>query len=389
VNLDTSVFRDFQLQTTKQQRTEYAAYLDAKYEITDKIGFTAGIRFSKDEKDFDRLVDGGGLCNQFTPNADKRFVKGVCRDVRSQNISRAGILPKQWDGRSEPLPRSNFGTDVLASDSWNETTWRAVFDYKSTDGQLWYLSYATGFLSGGFSETCATVSRCAYNPETNTNIELGFKADLVSDTLRLNAAAYLTKYEDLQRAVVANYTSADGSSQQETVTVNTGTSEIKGIDVEVTWVPTDNLRVGASINWLDHKYGKGSRLPDLRGTGLSVDLTRFDVPFSPELKYGLNFAYDVPLSSGSRVTLQGDLNYQDLAETDVFNGLNTQMEKRSLVGLSATWHAQENRWSATLYGANLTDETYRFAALPVAGLWNFTNYGPPRSFGVTLNFNFK
>lgn len=389
VNLDTSVFRDFQLQTTKQQRTEYAAYLDGKYEITDKLGFTAGIRFSKDEKDFDRLVDGGGLCNQFTPNSDKRIVNGVCRDVRSQNISRAGILPKQWDGRSEPLPRTSFGTDVLASDSWNETTWRAVLDYKPTEGQLWYLSYATGFLSGGFSETCATVSRCAYDPETNTNIELGFKADLFDNTLRLNAAAYLTKYEDLQRAVVANYTSADGSSQQETVTVNTGTSEIKGIDLEATWVPTDNLRIGASINWLDHKYGKGSVLPDLRGTGAPVDLTQFDVPFSPELKYGLNAAYDVPLSSGSRVTLQGDLNYQDVAETDVFNGLNTQMEKRTLVGLSATWHAQDDRWSATLYGANLTDETYRVAALPVAGLWNFTNYGPPRSFGVTLNFNFE
>lgn len=389
VNLDTSVFRDFQLQTTKQQRTEYAAYLDGKYEITDKLGFTAGIRFSKDEKDFDRLVDGGGLCNQFTPNSDKRIVNGVCRDVRSQNISRAGILPKQWDGRSEPLPRTSFGTDVLASDSWNETTWRAVLDYKPTEGQLWYLSYATGFLSGGFSETCATVSRCAYDPETNTNIELGFKADLFDNTLRLNAAAYLTKYEDLQRAVVANYTSADGSSQQETVTVNTGTSEIKGIDLEATWVPSDNLRIGASINWLDHKYGKGSVLPDLRGTGAPVDLTQFDVPFSPELKYGLNAAYDVPLSSGSRVTLQGDLNYQDVAETDVFNGLNTQMEKRTLVGLSATWHAQDDRWSATLYGANLTDETYRVAALPVAGLWNFTNYGPPRSFGVTLNFNFE
>jgi iron complex outermembrane receptor protein len=389
VNLDTSVFKDFQLQTTKQQRTEYAAYLDGKYEITDTLGFTAGIRFSKDEKDFDRLVDGGGLCNQYTPASDKRIVNGVCRDVRSQNISRAGILPKQWDGRSEPLPRSNFGTDVLASDSWNETTWRAVLDYKPIEGQLWYLSYATGFLSGGFSETCATVSRCAYDPETNTNIEIGYKADLFDNTLRLNAAAYLTKYEDLQRAVVANYTSADGSSQQETVTVNTGSSEIKGIDVEATWVPTDSLRIGASINWLDHKYGKGSVLPDLRGTGAPVDLTQFDVPFSPELKYGLNVAYDMPLSSGSRVTLQGDVNYQDVAETDVFNGLNTQMEDRTLVGLSATWHAKDDRWSATLYGANLTDETYRVAALPVAGLWNFTNYGPPRSFGVTLNFNFE
>ena len=389
VNLDTSVFKDFQLQTTKQQRTEYAAYLDGKYEITDKLGFTAGIRFSKDEKDFDRLVDGGGLCNQYTPASDRRIVNGVCRDVRSQNISRAGILPKQWDGRSEPLPRSNFGTDVLASDSWNETTWRAVLDYKPIEGQLWYLSYATGFLSGGFSETCATVSRCAYDPETNTNIEIGYKADLFDNTLRLNAAAYLTKYEDLQRAVVANYTSADGSSQQETVTVNTGSSEIKGIDLEATWVPSDNLRIGASINWLDHKYGKGSVLPDLRGTGAPVDLTQFDVPFSPELKYGLNVAYDMPLSSGSRVTLQGDVNYQDVAETDVFNGLNTQMEDRTLVGLSATWHAKDDRWSATLYGANLTDETYRVAALPVAGLWNFTNYGPPRSFGVTLNFSFE
>jgi iron complex outermembrane receptor protein len=388
VNLDTSVFKDFQLQTTGQERTEYAAYLDGKYQLTDKLGFTAGIRFSKDEKDFDRLVDGGGLCNQFTPDSDKRTVNGVCRDVRSQNISRAGILPKQWDGRSEPLPRASFGTDVLASDSWNETTWRAVFDYKPTDGQLWYLSYATGFLSGGFSETCATVSRCAYNPETNTNIELGFKADLLDRTLRLNAAAYLTKYENLQRAVVANYTSADGSGQQETVTVNTGTSEIKGIDLEATWVPTDSLRIGASINWLDHKYGKGSVLPDLRGGGAPVDLTQFDVPFSPELKYGLNVAYDMPLSSGNRVTLQGDVNYQDVSETDVFNGANTQMDDRTLVGLSATWHARDDRWSATLYGANLTDETYRVAALPVAGLWNFTNYGPPRSFGVTLNFKF-
>jgi iron complex outermembrane receptor protein len=389
VSLDTSVFEDYQLQTTKQSRKEYAAYWDGKYEINDQWGFTAGIRFSKDEKDFDRLVDGGGLCNQFSRPQDTRIVNGVCRDVRSQNISRAGILPKQWDGRSEPLPRSNFGTDVLTNDSWSEVTWRAVVDYKPVEGTLLYLSYATGFLSGGFSETCATVSRCAYDPETNKNLELGYKADLFGNRLRLNVAAYYTKYENLQRAVVAAYTSADGSSQQETVTVNTGSSKAKGVDVEATWVPTDNLRIGASINWLDHKYGGGSVLPDLRGTNQPIDLTQFDVPFSPKTKAGLTVAYDVPLSSGSRVTLQGDVNHQSEAETDVFNGLNTQMEKRTLLGASATYHSKDDRWSATLYGANLTDETYRVAALPVAGLWNFTNYGPPRSYGVTLNVSFK
>jgi iron complex outermembrane receptor protein len=389
VNLDTSVFQDYQLQTTKQKREEFALYWDGNYDISDRLTLTAGVRYSKDDKDFDRLVDGGGLCNQFTPAQDKRIVNGVCRDVRSQNISRAGILPKQWDGRSEPLPRSSFGTDVLTSDSWSEVTWRTVLDYKLADGQMVYLSYATGFLSGGFSETCATVSRCAYDPETNNNLELGYKADLFDNTVRFNVAGYYTKYDNLQRAVVANYTAADGSSQQETVTVNTGNSTAKGIDIETTWVPTDNLRLGVSLNWLDHEYGSGSVLPDLRGTNQPVDLTQFDVPFSPTLKYGLTAAYDIAMSAGARITLQGDVNYQSEAETDVFNGANTQMEKRTLVGASATWHAPDDRWSAMLYGANLTDEVYRVAALPVAGLWNFTNYGPPRSYGVTLNFSFK
>ncbi|MFO0451693.1 MAG: TonB-dependent receptor, partial [Pseudomonadota bacterium] len=372
VNLDTSVFQDYQLQTTKQNRKEYAVYWDGNYDLTDKFTLTAGVRFSKDEKDFDRLVDGGGLCNSFTPAQDRRTVNGVCRDVRSQNISRAGILPKQWDGRSEPLPRSSFGTDVLTSDSWNEVTWRAVLDYKPVDGQLWYRSYATGFLSGGFSETCATVSRCAYDPETYTNNELGYKADLFDNRLRLNVAAYYTEYDNLQRAVVAVYQSADGSSQQETVTVNTGTSEATGVDVEATWVPTDNLRIGLSVNWLDHSYGSGSVLPDLRGTNQPVDLTRFDVPFSPELKAGVTLAYDMALAAGSRLTWQADVNHQAEAETDVFNGLNTQMEERTLLGASVTYHDPNDRWSATLYGANLSDEVYRVAALPVAGLWNFT-----------------
>ena len=144
--------------------------------------------------------------------------------MRSQFISRAGIEPRAWDGRSVPLPIENFGVYVNTSDSWEETTYRVVLDFKPVEDQMIYLSYATGFLSGGFSETCATVSLCSYDPETNNNVELGWKADLLDRTLRLNAAAYFTKYEDLQRAVVANYISADGTSQQETVTVNTGST---------------------------------------------------------------------------------------------------------------------------------------------------------------------
>ena len=263
-----------------------------------------------------------------------------------------------------------------------------VLDYKPMDGQMVYLSYATGFLSGGFSETCATVSRCAYNPETNTNVELGYKADLLDNTLRFNASVYQTKYDNLQRAVVASYQSADGTGQQETVTVNTGSSKATGVDLEATWVASEALRVGGSVNWLKHDYTSGI-LPNLRGNGGSeIALLPFDVPFSPKLKYGVNASYDVNMATGSRLVFAGDVNYQSVSETDVFNGTNTQQQKRTLVNVSATWHDAKDRYSLTGYVANVTDETYRIAALPVAGLWNFTNYGAPRSFGLTLNVKF-
>ena len=389
VSLDTRSLFDYQLQYTEQDRTEYAFFWDGSYDITERLRLSAGVRYSNDEKDFIRAVDGGGLCNQFTEAQDIIFVNGVCRDVRSQNISRAGITPRQWDGRSVPLPPESFGTYVDTSDSWEETTWRLVADYRLDDMQMVYLSYATGFLSGGFSETCATVSLCAYDPETNDNIELGYKADLFDARLRLAVSAYLTTYDDLQRAVVAAYTSADGSSQQETVTVNTGSSEATGVDVELTWVPTDQWRVTGAVNWIDHEYDSGTFLPDLRGTNQPIDLTQFEVPFSPEWKLMLGASYEWDLATGNRVTLNGALNYQDEAQTDVFNGENTQMESRTLVDLAATLHDREDRWSLTAYMNNALDETFRIAALPVAGLWNFTNYGAPRAYGLTLNMKFR
>ena len=387
VSLDTRSLFDYQMQITEQDREEYALFWDGTYELTDRWRLTAGIRYSNDEKDFIRGVDGGGQCNQYTEPQDAVFVDGECIDVRSQNISRAGITPRQWDGRSTPLPPENYGVYVDTSDSWEETTWRAVIDFKPFDDQLLYLSYATGFLSGGFSETCATVTLCAYDPETNTNIELGWKADLFDATLRLNVAAYFTEYEDLQRAVVAAYTSADGSSQQETVTVNTGTSEAKGIDLEALWVPGENIRINGFVNYLDHEYTSGV-LPDLRGTGQPVPLEQFDVPFSPEWKVGATVEYDWDLASGRWLTFGGAVNYQSEAETDVFNGVNTQMEERTLLDLFVTLNGRDGDWSVSLYGSNLTDETYRVAALPVAGLWNFTHYGPPRSYGITIRSHF-
>jgi hypothetical protein len=140
-----------------------------------------------------------------------------------------------------------------------------------------------------------------------------------------------TNYKNLQRAIVAQYTSADGSSQQETVTVNTGSSpsdqghrrrSSPGCQ------PTTWRITSASLNWLDHKYEGGlldAILVNQRGTNPPVELSQFDVPFSPELKVMLNVVLRLGAEqTGKRVTLQRQPQLPETkAETDVFEPSDT------------------------------------------------------------------
>ena len=73
---------------------------------------------------------------------------------------------------------SAFGIAGKFDDSWDEITYRAVVDYDISDSGMVYLSYATGFIPGGFTETCSSLETCEpFDSETNWNLELGFKAD--------------------------------------------------------------------------------------------------------------------------------------------------------------------------------------------------------------------
>ena len=47
------------------------------------------------------------------------------------------------------------------------------------------------------------------------------------------------------------------------------------------------------------------------------------------------------------------------------------------------------RFSLALDGNNLTDEVYRVSANSVAGLWNFSNYGPRQQLGLEFRVSLR
>ena len=379
----------YEIQYTSQDRKTWAVYGDGSFEVTDRLTLTGGVRYTHDEKDFVRLNLGGGGGNPVS------------------NF----ITLDQWDGPfTNPLPESAFGNVQKNSETWTKTTFRIVADYKFTDDLMGYASFATGFVAGGFSETCGSPTSCsAYDAEENENIEIGVKADLLDGSLRLNAAYFNTTYESLQRDTVVTIKDAAGNTFQETQAVNVGESTAQGIEVEMQWAVTDNIRIDGNLGWLDHEYDDyrpGINPADLGITGaggqINPDLSGLEVPFSPELNYGIGVSYFQDLSSGAMITYNVNMHYQDDAQTSSFPAnvqggtaanpvikqkANTQLEERTLVNGYITYTGTQG-FEISVYGKNLTDERYRVSANPVATLWNFSRFGPPREYGVQIGYSF-
>ena len=378
-----------------QDRESMAFYADGTYEFNDQWSLTVGARHTKDEKDLYRPIGGGGPCNQFTePQDAQQNANGDCIDAGSTQISRAGIGAAQINPRKNTAPVSAFRTVVDTGEEWSETTWRVVVDYQTENDHLLYASVATGFLAGGFSETCSQIVTCiAYDPETNINYEVGFKGDLMDGVLRLNASVFYTDYEDLQRNQVFRFTDpVSGNPGQETITLNAGESNSTGLELEATWLATENLTIRGSLGYLDASYD----VFEYEG----VDLTGLDIPFAAEYQVGMQATYVQPLSSGATISYYLSAHFQDDAETSPLDGnaaaigvarhpTHTQIESRTLVDFNVTYADSEDRYHVTLFGKNLLDEEYRISANSVANLWNFSQYGAPMQWGVEFGLKFN
>ncbi|MCC5885323.1 MAG: TonB-dependent receptor [Gammaproteobacteria bacterium] len=404
------ITRDPNVGSLTQDRKSLAFYLDGSWDVNEKITLSAGVRWTQDKKDFFNPVGGGGPCNQFTLEQDAILVDPSlpfdpvtnCEaDALSGRVSRSGLSASEVSMRQNPLPNSAYRFQVDTKEKWTETTWRLVGDYKFSDEGMVYASIATGFLSGGFSETCLQPQTCVpYNPETNINYEIGLKADLLDRRLRLNMALFWTDFEDLQRNQVFEFTNFDGSPGQETITLNAGKSRSRGAELEATWIVTPSLQFRGSAGWLDAKYREFEFDPNpLDPTVAPVDLTGLDIPFSPKWQLAGELMWDQNLGNGGTLQWVGGVHYQSSAETSPFDpnavavGVArhptfTAMESRTLVHANITYMDPTERYHVSLFGKNLTNETYRVSANSVGNLWNFTQFGAPRHIGVELGVTF-
>jgi iron complex outermembrane receptor protein len=252
----------------KAETDSYSAFAQVDYNFTDALKATAGIRYTKDSKDF--------------------------------SLGFTGFLP--------PITPMT-GSVVLAND-YTETTPRFGLDYTvatdngSIDSLLLYGSAARGFKSGGYNGIAIfgfTDALNPYFPESNWTYEAGVKTDLFGNTVRINANYYYAKIDDL--ALNATVTLPNGTTAFPVQ--NAGKATIQGLEYEVTVIPTDGLTLFlAGTALTDGKYDS------LRaGSAPANALANFGVvatpPQLPDYSVTVGFDYGFDTSFG-RVTVGAD-----------------------------------------------------------------------------------
>ncbi len=125
-----------------------------------------------------------------------------------------------------------------------------------TPDVMTYVTYARGYAPAVFNLAEPLIPDPA-NPGQNlpvstakkTNIdslELGTKGTYLNRRLTLNAALFYTKYKDFQvQAVIPN-----GSINPPSTLVNAG-AETKGLEVDLAFAATNNLRVNLNAAYID------------------------------------------------------------------------------------------------------------------------------------------
>ena len=329
----------------------YAAYAQATFKLTPTLGITGGVRYTKDEKGYRVPVGGGAIVNGF-----------------AAVFGPAGTV-------------TPFFAPGSYQRSFENTSFRAGIDWKPVSDLLLYASYSEGFKSGGFNTRylAPVPSAISYNPELLRTYEAGAKVDLFDRKLRINTAAFHSKYNNIQLTVY---------DQGAPITRNGGSAEINGLEVEITAVPLRNLTLSGGFGYLDAKYTQAPALIPTIATDQQITLGT-KLAKTPEWTANARAEYRLPVTDNTDILVAGDWFYTSTVENDAVNSKFLRQPSYNLFNASVGLDFSGGKYGITAFVNNISDKR-----VIESGDSNYSigfheaNFNRPREGGVTFKAKF-
>jgi iron complex outermembrane receptor protein len=341
---------------TANETTSYAVYGQGTWDISEQMSLIVGARYTVDEKDYSATSVNCGADRTGTPFENFAPCAGLGGSLR--------IIAESFT--------------VNPSDDWNDFSPMASLQYRPSDETMVFFTASKGFKSGGFAGSQGVESAASnpVDPETAFNYEIGFKGDLLDNSLRLNAAVFYTDYEDLQ---IVRFGPVPNSTFGTFQTTNIGEAEIKGFEVEFTWFLTDNLSINGFYAFLDTEVD-GLLIEGANGT---FDASGQELLRAPENSSNMSINYSMPTSVGD-IDFRLAFSHQDEQRTDYVDDRIIQ-DRFDLWDGRIGWTSNSGNVEVALWGKNLTDEDY-ISHMYVIGPGGIGVWGAPRTYGVSATW---
>ena len=445
-NIIGTAFRGGFYDQQRAKTESLAAYAQASYALTEKLKFTAGLRFTRDKKDFkfanERSVV--PLTGTTPPGTDGTFIRLGMPAVPDSAFGVKGAPTNCTYVASGATPAPRAGFQCLAANpllltgatydtaTFEKLTWRTGLDYQIADRNLLYASVSSGFRSGGFNSGQSQAALTpTFKPETVLAFEIGSKNRFADSTIQLNLAAFYNRYNNLQeqRQIPAGPATLS-------VIENSGKARSYGAELEAIWKPVDALTLGLSASYLNARYTeytnvsapfatsilvtdatataptivngvtiapagqtrlfapgyKCGLVPNTGGTGqpaaaFGCDLSGKKIPHSPEYSGAVYASYDIDLGSAGKLTPYAVLTFSGAFFGQPFNSILERQGAYSKIDLRLTWALND---SIEIQGFvnNVTNKATINRFVWGGGGALQASYAPPRLWGARASFKF-
>ncbi|MEO8467307.1 MAG: TonB-dependent receptor plug domain-containing protein [Gammaproteobacteria bacterium] len=317
-------------------------------------------------------------------------------------MSRAGVTTgaKPLDPVIYPTGDAYFGADVTSTYTpfqFDKDTTRLVLQRKFNDHINGYFSYSEGFNSGGVSAANISGIRTLfpYKPSTLKNTEIGMRSDLANGKIRFNVTVFDTIWADLQAAGVVT-DPATGVQIPTLLTTNVGEAGAQGVEVELTFVPTESLLINLGLGLLNTSYTK---IKPGTYSGHLPFTTGLEFADAPDMSYSIGLQHTANLKNGASFISRFDYNYQgQFWRSEPFLRLtgyaivppgHDESGDWGVLNARFTYQPSGKNWEAALFGTNLTNQ-YMLNSGFFHGIWgyDFATVGRPREAGASLTYRF-
>jgi iron complex outermembrane receptor protein len=335
-NLDVN--RNAQTIYARDKTESYAAFGEVVYDLTDRLSFTAGIRYSHD-----------------TAHAAVALTVG-------------GAVPTV-------IP-------ALGEHSWGAWTPRFSLLFKATERTNLYFTYSQGFKSGLFNTI--SFQQTPINPEKVKSYEIGIKSNEI-ENLSFSLSGFYYDYTDLQQ-ITAILTAGIPRTELR----NAEASKIYGVEANASWNPSKSFSVTAGLTYLHARYTSFKDAIVNTPTGLGgnqlavVDVSGNTLIRSPEWSGNITSRYAIDTGLG-QFDATGTLFWS--SKFFLENGDRVVQPAYALLNASVGLHIRDTGAEIRLWGKNLSNKPV-IAGANISLTGDTVVYARPRTYGIEATYRF-